>query len=373
MTNGHIIPKELIGNKEEIEVFYNNELNTIKICLNKNERFIKDYRYMDIDAIIIEILPEDNIKTVYYLLGNFDYVNNFYYLDEGRIYTILFNKDSSIVEDKIKLIEKYKFLNNSNSNLFESGFPIFLFNTSLVIGIYSKENSKQFGYFIGPIIYSLIEQFGIIKYDKYYYEGNIINNKPTGYGEYFFENGLYYRSPSNLIDGNFYYQNNLLNVKNKFKLEFIKEKEEFDFPFSRFRKLDYIFSNGYYYIENILENFFFFYCLYNNKNTLLFYKYHKPQSIFILENSIFYINKILKKNEMHNKDLYEKYDFTKGGELLKSRNFIFKDNINYNNFLNTLIKTKEIFLFEENFLCQGYFLVIYEDFYFFIKPNKTKF
>ena len=75
MTNGHIIPKELIGNKEEIEVFYNNELNTIKICLNKNERFIKDYRYMDIDAIIIEILPEDNIKTVYYLLGNFDYVN----------------------------------------------------------------------------------------------------------------------------------------------------------------------------------------------------------------------------------------------------------------------------------------------------------
>ena len=74
---------------------------------------------------------------------------------------------------------------------------------------------------------------------------------------------------------------------------------------------------------------------------------------------------------MHNKDLYEKYDFTKGGEPLKSRNFIFKDNINYNNFLNTLIKTKEIFLFEENFLCQGYFLVIYEDFYFFIKPNKA--
>lgn len=93
-----------------------------------------------------------------------------------------------------------------------------------------------------------------------------------------------------MININFYYKNNLLNVKKIFELElkFIKEKEE-DYLFHRyilvsdFRELNYIFSNVYYYIEKIFDNLDLFY-LYNNNNTLLFCDELYPfKRVFILE------------------------------------------------------------------------------------------
>ena len=44
MTNEHIIEKEMIEKKEEIEVYYNNQKKRIKITLNKEERFIQCYK-----------------------------------------------------------------------------------------------------------------------------------------------------------------------------------------------------------------------------------------------------------------------------------------------------------------------------------------
>jgi len=43
MANEHIIEKEMIENKQEIEVYYDNQKKRIKITLDKNERFIESY------------------------------------------------------------------------------------------------------------------------------------------------------------------------------------------------------------------------------------------------------------------------------------------------------------------------------------------
>lgn len=76
---------------------------------------------------------------------------------------------------------------------------------------------------------------------------------------------------------------------------------------------------------------------------------------------------------MDNKDLYKEFVFTYP-KLLKDKIFIFKDNICYNAFLNTLLETKESFLlYSENrgshFLYKGFFLITYKNFYIFIKKN----
>ena len=73
MTNEHIITKDMIEKKEEIEVYYNNQKKRIKITLNEDERFIKSYKDIDIDCTIVEILNEDNINEDYFLLPNIDF------------------------------------------------------------------------------------------------------------------------------------------------------------------------------------------------------------------------------------------------------------------------------------------------------------
>ena len=47
-----------------------------KIKLDKNERYIKDFRNTNIDAIVIEILPKDDISSDFFLLPNINYLDN---------------------------------------------------------------------------------------------------------------------------------------------------------------------------------------------------------------------------------------------------------------------------------------------------------
>jgi hypothetical protein len=72
MTNEHIITKDMIEKKEEIEVYYNNQKKRIKIPLNKNERFIQSFIDINIDCTIVEILNKDNVNENYFLLPNID-------------------------------------------------------------------------------------------------------------------------------------------------------------------------------------------------------------------------------------------------------------------------------------------------------------
>ena len=76
MTNEHLITKQMILSNEIIEIYYDNQKKRIKIELNKNERFIRDYKYINIDVTIIEILNKDNINEDYFLLPNLDYNYN---------------------------------------------------------------------------------------------------------------------------------------------------------------------------------------------------------------------------------------------------------------------------------------------------------
>ena len=52
MTCEHLIKKEAIELSEKMEIYYDNEYERREIELNKNERYIRDYLYMNIDAVV---------------------------------------------------------------------------------------------------------------------------------------------------------------------------------------------------------------------------------------------------------------------------------------------------------------------------------
>ena len=66
ISNEQIITKEMIRNGEEIEVSYDIFQKNI-IVLNK-ERYTKTLAYNNLDLIVIQILPNDNIDDSYFFI-----------------------------------------------------------------------------------------------------------------------------------------------------------------------------------------------------------------------------------------------------------------------------------------------------------------
>lgn len=62
------IPKNMIEKREIIKFYYDNRKKSVKISLNSNKRFIKDFEDIGINSIVVQILPEDNIDKDYFLL-----------------------------------------------------------------------------------------------------------------------------------------------------------------------------------------------------------------------------------------------------------------------------------------------------------------
>ena len=58
----------MIELKGTIEINYDNGNIRKEINIDKEERYIKDYKNLEIDAVIIEILEKDNINEDYFLL-----------------------------------------------------------------------------------------------------------------------------------------------------------------------------------------------------------------------------------------------------------------------------------------------------------------
>ena len=77
MTNEHVITRELIEQQQEITFYYDGKSECNTNSLNRNERFIKNFKKEGIDATIVEIIPEDNISKDYFLLPNMDYMFNY--------------------------------------------------------------------------------------------------------------------------------------------------------------------------------------------------------------------------------------------------------------------------------------------------------
>jgi hypothetical protein len=165
MTCAHVITRDMIQQKKTISFYYDSiNLKTIGITLDPNKRLIQDFRSLsemdsnidiNIDATVIEILPEDKIPKEFYLSINEDYIDN---------YDSLKNKDIAIIQypqgkltysyGKIKQIDKYQITHTANTKPGSSGSPILLVNTIKVVGIHQggdEIKSENYGYCIGPI------------------------------------------------------------------------------------------------------------------------------------------------------------------------------------------------------------------------------
>ena len=160
MTNEHIITEKMIKDKEEVEVFYNNQQKRIKIILNNENRFIQCFKDMKIDCTVVEILPEDNINEDYFLVPNIDYnEENYKSLINQMIYIVQFPKGNlGHSEGKITEIVGYELNHKASTDHGSSGSPIFLIQSTQVIGIHkagSESINVNYGDFIFPIINKL--------------------------------------------------------------------------------------------------------------------------------------------------------------------------------------------------------------------------
>ena len=109
MTNEHVIDKETIESSKKIEIFYDNEFKRKEIDLNKNERFIRDYKYMNIDLTVVEIIDKDNIHEDYFLLPDLEYLNGYSQYENKEIYIPQFPRGGKLSYSKGK-IKKYIYL-----------------------------------------------------------------------------------------------------------------------------------------------------------------------------------------------------------------------------------------------------------------------
>ena len=55
ITNEHVITKDMIKQRKTIKFYYDSQRKVREINLYPNERYIKDFREIDIDATVIEI------------------------------------------------------------------------------------------------------------------------------------------------------------------------------------------------------------------------------------------------------------------------------------------------------------------------------
>ena len=75
MTNQHILKKELINLKQNIIIYFDAQNERREIILNKDERFIEEYKNRNLDLVILEIIEKDNINERYFLLPYLDDLN----------------------------------------------------------------------------------------------------------------------------------------------------------------------------------------------------------------------------------------------------------------------------------------------------------
>ena len=155
MTNEHSVTKENVAKKEKMFFYFDNEAETREILLDTEERFIKDFRDIGIDSIIIEILPKDKIPNNYFLLTNIDYILNFNELINKEIAILQYPSGvSSHSYGKIKSIKNYQFKHSASTLPGSSGSPVFLKNSTKIIGIHKGGSQKSnYGDLIAPIFH----------------------------------------------------------------------------------------------------------------------------------------------------------------------------------------------------------------------------
>ena len=248
MTNQHVIEPNMVRNKEEILIIYENEKKNFTIKLDKKERIIEcfdDNDSFQIDVTIIEIIEKDNIDDSYFLSPNLDY---------NEINKSLINKDIQILQyprgkilslamgiiTEISSENDYMFFHNADTLPGSSGSPIVLKGEKTVIAIHTgsvKDKKENVGFFIGIIIdiMTIYKKNGegkeFYKDGKIKYEGNFLDDKYDGEGKFYDENGEIYigQFKNGKKNGNFcIIKDNELIKEGEFKNDEFINKEESD-------------------------------------------------------------------------------------------------------------------------------------------------
>jgi len=231
MTNEHIITREMVNQRKKITFYYDLESKVKDIYLNSEERYIKDFTDINIDAIVIEILPKDKVDEEYFLLSNIYYMDKFNELKNKEI-TILqypLGQNLSFSNGIITDINIYEFTHKASTQEGSSGSPIFLKDNLKVIGIHKQGNMvvfENYGDFIGPVFN-------------------------------FFRNGLKHQmllDNNNYNDDTFEFNDSLINnniIENDLSVNVIYK----EIPFNGYDEILnlFIYENGSYYINYELE------------------------------------------------------------------------------------------------------------------------
>ena len=180
ITNYHVINKEIIDSKRKLFFLFNFENERRSIILDTKQRIIKGFENLDIT--VIELLDIDDINEYFFLTPNLDY--NIFINKEIYIPQYPGGNELCYSEGNIEPISSFELIHNANTLEGSSGSPIFLKNTTTVIGIHKQGNSKKlinFGSFIHSIIILFKEEY--IKYKCEKFEGN---------HEFIYDDGSYY-------------------------------------------------------------------------------------------------------------------------------------------------------------------------------------
>ena len=193
-----IINKYTFQNEGSITIYYNRGNNFFNINMNKEKRFYKDYRYINVNAIVIQILPQDNIEESFFLRPCLKNINDI--LNE-KLYILEYPKEGHqpFLEGKIKSVTSYEFCFLTNKCYILAGSPIIILSNNIlsVIGICIKMNKndmKKYANFINPIVDSLRKNLNICKVNYYedIYIGEYEDINREGYGKYIRKNKSYY-------------------------------------------------------------------------------------------------------------------------------------------------------------------------------------
>ena len=154
MTNEHVITKKMIKNKEEIKISFD-KTKKKPIILDDDIRFIKEFKDLDLDITIVEIIEDDKIDGEYFLLPDMNIEKEKNNLINQEILIVQFpNENLSYSKGVIKEIEKYELTYNPGTDKGSSGSPILLKSSQKIIGIHKQGHKfKQENY--GDLLFPL--------------------------------------------------------------------------------------------------------------------------------------------------------------------------------------------------------------------------
>ena len=163
MTFDYWNDKKAMIDQKKIDIIYDGETKYKEI--NLNERYIHKFGSIGINAIIIEILPKDEISKAYFTEPNIDYNKNNLFELKGKEFTIIQFAEGALsyLNGIIGEIDpnNLSFKHDASLRQGSSGSPIFLKGSMKVIGMCIEAGAMlkhNKGCFIWPI-YEYLRNF----------------------------------------------------------------------------------------------------------------------------------------------------------------------------------------------------------------------